>query len=129
MSDDAMYAAGLGKRRAVIGDEYVDRVLANVDEFDEKWQRLLTTYCWGEVWTGSVLTDRQRSLHNLCLLAALGKAQELETHMRGALRNGCTPEEISETLIQVAVYAGVPAGVEAFRIAKKVLAESAAERA
>ncbi|MDF2562302.1 MAG: 4-carboxymuconolactone decarboxylase [Microbacterium sp.] len=124
--NDEMYEAGLAKRRKVIGDSYVENVLSQVTEFDEKWQRILTTYCWGEVWTGSVLTDRQRSLHNLCLLAALGKMQEFETHMRGALRNGCTAEEISETLIQVAVYAGVPTGVDAFRIAKRVLAEAAA---
>lgn len=122
-SSEPMFDAGLAKRRAVIGDTYVDNVLSQVTDFDERWQRLLTTYCWGEVWTGSVLTDRQRSLHNLCLLAALGKMQEFETHMRGALHNGCTPEEISETLIQVAVYAGVPTGVDAFRVAKRVLAE------
>jgi 4-carboxymuconolactone decarboxylase len=118
-----LFEAGLEKRRAVVGREYVERALDAVDDFDREWQRLLTEYCWGEVWTGTVLSDRQRSLHNLCLLAALNRQQEFELHFRGALRNGCTLEELRETLIQIAVYVGVPAGVEAFRIAKRVLAE------
>jgi 4-carboxymuconolactone decarboxylase len=118
-----LFEAGLEKRRAVVGGEYVERALAAADDFDREWQRLLTEYCWGEVWTGTALTDRQRSLHNLCLLAATGRQQEFELHFRGALRNGCTLDELRETLIQIAVYVGVPAGVEAFRIAKRVLSE------
>jgi 4-carboxymuconolactone decarboxylase len=118
-----LFEAGLEKRRAVVGGQYVERALAAADDFDRDWQRLLTEYCWGEVWTGTALSDRQRSLHNLCLLAALNRQQEFELHFRGALRNGCTLEELRETLIQIAVYAGVPAGVEAFRIAKRVLSE------
>jgi len=118
-----LFEAGLAKRRAVAGAEYVDRALEAADDFDRDWQRLLTEYCWGEVWTGTALSDRQRSLHNLCLLAALGRQTEFELHFRGALRNGCTREELRETLIQIAVYVGVPAGVEAFRIAKRVLSE------
>jgi 4-carboxymuconolactone decarboxylase len=124
MSRD-LFEAGLEKRRAVVGAEYVERALEAADDFDRDWQRLLTEYCWGEVWTGSALSDRQRSLHNLCLLAATGRQHEFELHFRGALRNGCTPDELRETLIQIAVYVGVPAGVEAFRIAKRVLAEPA----
>jgi 4-carboxymuconolactone decarboxylase len=124
MSRD-LFEAGLEKRRAVVGDEYVERALAGADDFDREWQRLLTEYCWGEVWTGSALTDRQRSLHNLCLLAATGRQHEFELHFRGALRNGCTLDELRETLIQIAVYVGVPTGVEAFRIAKRVLDETA----
>lgn len=119
----ALFQAGLEKRRRVVGDEYVDRVFENVDDFDRDWQRLLTEYCWGEVWGGEALSDRQRSLNNLCLLAATGRGQEFETHFRGALRNGCTLGELQETLKQIAVYAGVPAGVEAFRTAKRVLGE------
>jgi 4-carboxymuconolactone decarboxylase len=88
---------------------------------------VLTEYCWGEVWNGTALSDRQRSLQNLCLLAALNRQTEFELHFRGALRNGCTRDELRETLIQIAVYAGVPAGVEAFRIARRVLAETPAE--
>ncbi len=118
-----LFEAGLEKRRSVVGDEYVERVLAGIDDFDRDWQRLLTEYCWGEVWGGEALTDRQRSLNNLCLLAATGRNQEFETHFRGALRNGCTLPELQETLKQIAVYVGVPAGVEAFRTAKRVLGE------
>jgi 4-carboxymuconolactone decarboxylase len=120
-----LYERGLAKRRQVVGDEYVDRVLAQVDDFDREWQRLLTEYCWGEVWGGEALGDRQRSLNNLCLLAATGRSQEFETHFRGALRNGCTLDELRETLQQIAVYVGAPAGLECFRTAKRVLAEGA----
>jgi 4-carboxymuconolactone decarboxylase len=124
MSEQSRFDVGLAKRRQVIGDEYVERALAGVTDFDRDWQRILTEYCWGEVWGGSALSDRQRSLHNLCLLAALNRQHEFELHFRGALRNGCTLDELRETLIQIAVYVGVPAGVEAFRIARRVLAET-----
>jgi 4-carboxymuconolactone decarboxylase len=126
VSDSERFQTGLAKRRQVIGDEYVDQALAGVTDFDRDWQRLLTEYCWGEVWGGSALSDRQRSLHNLCLLAALGRQHEFELHFRGALKNGCTLDELRETLIQIAVYVGVPAGVEAFRVARRVLGETAA---
>jgi 4-carboxymuconolactone decarboxylase len=119
--DQARYEAGLEVRRRVIGDEYVERALANTTDFDADWQRVLTEFCWGTVWTGAALTDKQRSLNNLCLLAALNKRDEFKLHFRGALRNGCSHEELRETLIQIAVYAGVPAGVEAFRLAREVL--------
>lgn len=119
----SLYEAGIEKRRQVVGAEYVESVLSNVTDFDRDWQRLLTEYCWGEVWGGEALSDRQRSLNNLCLLAATGRGEEFETHFRGALRNGCTLDELRETLQQIAVYAGVPAGVECFRTAKRVLAE------
>ncbi len=124
MSDEELYRTGLAKRRQVIGEEYVDRALADATAFDQDWQRLLTEYCWGEVWGGTALSDRQRSLHNLCLLAALNRQHEFELHFRGALANGCTLDELRETLTQIAVYVGVPAGVEAFRIARRVLVES-----
>jgi 4-carboxymuconolactone decarboxylase len=123
MSGGDRFKIGLRKRKQVIGEEYVERAFANATDFDQDWQRLLTEYCWGEVWGGSALSDRQRSLHNLCLLAALNRQHEFELHFRGALRNGCTRDELRETLIQIAVYAGVPAGVEAFRIARRVLDE------
>jgi 4-carboxymuconolactone decarboxylase len=110
-------------RRQVLGDEYVDKALASGDEFSADFQRLVTEFCWGATWGRGVLSLQQRSLNNLCLLAALNRAQEFELHLHGALRNGCTREEIKETLLQIAVYAGIPAGVEAFRIARKVLAE------
>jgi len=121
--DQDLYNNGMKVRRQVLGDAYVDKASANVDDFNREFQRLVTQYCWGEVWTRSVLTNKQRSLNNLCMIAALNRAAEFELHVRGAIRNGCTPEEIRDTLIQVAVYAGIPAGVEAFRIARKVLIE------
>ena len=108
-------------RRQVLGDAYVDKATSNVDDFNRDFQRIVTEYCWGEVWTRQVLTNKQRSLNNLCIIATLNRAAEFEIHVRGALRNGCTPEEIRDTLIQVAVYAGIPAGVEAFRIAAQGL--------
>jgi 4-carboxymuconolactone decarboxylase len=122
MTDPELYDRGLDKRRQVVGAEYVDRALEATTDFDRDWQRILTEYCWGEVWGGTALSDRQRSLQNLCLLAALNRQTEFELHLKGALRNGCTHDEIRETLIQIAIYAGVPAGVEAFRIARRVLA-------
>ena len=121
--DENLYKKGMAVRRQVLGDAYVDKATANVDDFNREFQRIVTEYCWGEVWTRQVLTNKQRSLNNLCIIAALNRAAEFEIHVRGALRNGCTPEEIRDTLIQVAVYAGIPAGVEAFRIARKVLME------
>jgi 4-carboxymuconolactone decarboxylase len=121
--DQDLYKRGMAVRRQVLGDAYVDKATANIDDFNRDFQRLVTEYCWGEVWTRSVLTNKQRSLNNLCMIAALNRAAEFELHVRGALRNGCTPEEIRDTLIQVAIYAGIPAGVEAFRIARKVLME------
>jgi len=123
VTDQARYESGLQVRRRVVGSEYVDRALANATEFDAEWQTILTEFCWGTVWTGDALTDRQRSLNNLCLLAALNRGEEFKLHFRGAMRNGCSMEELKETLIQIAVYAGVPAGVEAFRLARQVLAE------
>ena len=126
MTDSELYDKGMAMRRQVLGDAYVDKASANIDDFNRDFQRIVTEYCWGEVWTRSVLSNKQRSLNNLCIIAALNRAAEFELHVRGALRNGCTPEEIRDTLIQVAVYAGIPAGVEAFRIARKVLTEEGA---
>lgn len=125
MSDE-LYETGMKIRREVLGDEYVDRATRNVDDFNRDFQRLVTEYCWGGTWGREGLSRKQRSLNNLCLLAALNRAAEFELHLRGALRNGCSLDEIRETLIQIAVYAGIPAGVEAFRIARKVLAEEGA---
>ena len=124
--DEQLYKNGMAVRRQVLGDAYVDKATANVDDFNREFQRIVTEYCWGEVWTRSVLNNKQRSLNNLCIISTLNRAAEFELHVRGALRNGCTPDEIRDTLIQVAIYAGIPAGVEAFRIARKVLAEEKA---
>ncbi|MHB1414226.1 MAG: carboxymuconolactone decarboxylase family protein [Chloroflexota bacterium] len=122
MAED-LYTKGMEIRREVLGDEYVDRATSNVDDFNRDFQKLVTEYCWGASWGREGLSRKQRSLNNLCLIAVLNRPHEFELHVRGALRNGCTLAEIRETLIQIAVYAGIPTGVDAFRIARKVLAE------
>ena len=119
--DTERYDVGLEARRRVLGEEYVTRTMSTADSFNHELQQLVTEYCWGGVWGRSALTDRQRSLNNLCLLAALNRPEEFMTHFRGALRNGCTLDELRDTLLQITVYAGVPAGVEAFRLARRVL--------
>ena len=119
--DDELFEVGLEARKRVLGEEYVTRAFATADSFSIEFQQLVTEYCWGAVWGRSGLTDRQRSLNNLCLLAALNRPEEFKTHFRGALRNGCTLDELRDTLIQITIYAGVPAGVEAFRLARQVL--------
>jgi 4-carboxymuconolactone decarboxylase len=119
--DTERYDVGLEARTRVLGEEYVTRALSTTDSFNHDLQQLVTEYCWGGVWGRSALTDRQRSLNNLCLLAALNRPEEFMTHFRGALHNGCTLDELRDTLLQIAVYAGVPAGVEAFRLARRVL--------
>lgn len=123
----SMYERGLAMRKAVLGDEYVDAAIRNADEFNRPLQEMITEYCWGGVWTREGLPRKTRSLLNLAMLATLNRPHELELHLRGALRNGCTKEEIREVLLQVAVYAGVPAAVDAFRTARKVFAEDAAK--
>ena len=115
-----LYEDGMAARRKVLGDEYVDRASAGADAFNAEFQALVTEYCWGTVWTRTTLSDRQRSLINLGMIAALNRGDEFKTHVRGALRNGCTLDEIRDTLLQVAVYCGIPAGVEAFRLARQV---------
>ena len=121
--DQKRYEIGLAKRRKVLGEAYVDRALANVDDFNRDFQRLLTEYCWGETWGDETLKPRERSILNLGMIASLGKMEEFATHVRGALRNGLTADEIRAVLTQIAVYCGVPVGVDCFRIAKGVLAE------
>ena len=118
-----MYDKGLANRREVLGTEYVDRAINGADRFNAEFQRLLTTYCWGEIWSGEGLDRRQRSLNNLCMTAASGRAAEFELHFRGAIRNGVTLAALRDTLMQIAVYCGMPAGVESFRIARRVFTE------
>ena len=100
--DEELYTKGMTMRRQVLGDAYVDKATAHVDDFNREFQRIVTEYCWGEVWTRQVLTNKQRSLNNLCIIATLNRAAEFEIHVRGAVRNGCTLEEIRDTLLQVA---------------------------
>jgi 4-carboxymuconolactone decarboxylase len=126
----ARYEAGLAVRREVIGPERVDAMLeaAAADGFSADFQELLTEYCWGASWTREALSRRDRSLLNLAMLTCLNRPHEFKLHLRGALRNGVSREEIADTLIHAAVYAGVPAGVEAFRLSREVFAELELER-
>lgn len=117
------YEAGMEVRRAVLGDEYVDRSAREADEFMAPMQRLITEYCWGEVWTRDDLPRQTRSLINLAMLTALNRPEELALHVRGAVNNGCTEEEIRGVLLHTAVYCGIPAALNAFKVAKGVLAE------
>src|SRR5579863_9911193 len=119
------FEAGLEVRRAVLGGEHVDRSLDRTSDFMRAMQELVTEYCWGGVWTRPGLDRRTRSLINLGMLTALGSGHELEVHVRGAITNGATASEIQETLLQAAIYCGVPAAMEAFRRADAVLSEAA----
>jgi 4-carboxymuconolactone decarboxylase len=122
MADD-LYERGLAVRREVVGADYVNQALSEADEFTRPLQDLVTTYCWGAVWTREGLTRKTRSLLNLVMLTVLNRPHELKIHVRGALRNGCTQVEVREALLQAGVYGGVPAAVDAFRVAKEVFAE------
>jgi len=119
--DQATHDLGLAKRRKVLGEEYVNRALANVNDFNRDFQRFITQYCWGEAWGDETLTPRERSILNLGMIAALGKMEEFQTHVRGALTNGLTPNEIRAVLTQITVYCGVPIGVDCFRTAKPIV--------
>jgi 4-carboxymuconolactone decarboxylase len=115
------YKAGMAVRREVLGDEYVDKAISGATDFTRPLQDLVTENCWGEIWTRGVIPKKTRSLITIATLAALRASTELKAHVLGALRNGCTVEEIQDVLLQSTVYCGVPAGVEAFRAAKDVI--------
>jgi 4-carboxymuconolactone decarboxylase len=122
--DDAERARqGMTVRRAVLGDEHVDRAVATTTAFTAPFQDFITRYAWGEIWSRPGLSRPERSIVTLAVLAALQHENELAMHVRAALRNGLTPEQIQEVLLQVAVYAGVPAANRAFAVAQRVLAE------
>jgi 4-carboxymuconolactone decarboxylase len=108
----------------VLGDAYVDQALANADELTRPLQDLVTEYCWGEIWTRPGLPRQTRSLINVAMLTALNRPHEVRLHVRGALNNGCTREEITEVLLQTAIYCGVPAAIDSFRIAREVFDEA-----
>tara|TARA_R110000868_G_scaffold307426_2_gene568972 strand:- start:33756 stop:34139 length:384 start_codon:yes stop_codon:yes gene_type:complete len=117
------YEKGLEIRKAVLGEEYVNKALATADDFGKPLQDLVTEYCWGTVWDREGLTRKTRSLLNIAMIAALNRPNELKLHLRGALNNGCTTDEIKEVLLQVAIYCGVPAAIDANRIARDVIKE------
>lgn len=123
MNDD-LFKKGLEIRKSVLGAEYVEKSLAAADDFNMPMQRLTTEYCWGAVWGREEgLPKKTRSMLNLAMLSALNRPHELKMHIGGALRNGLTKAEIREVLLQVAIYCGIPAGVDAFRVAKEAIAE------
>ena len=124
---DSLYAEGMAVRRAVLGDAHVDRSLAAADDFTGEFQEFITRHAWGAVWTRPDLGRRERSLITVALLAGLGRTEELPLHVRGALRNGVSTQEIREVLLHTAVYAGVPAANTAFAVARRTLDEIARE--
>ncbi|MCP1673497.1 4-carboxymuconolactone decarboxylase [Natronocella acetinitrilica] len=112
---------GLATRREVLGDEYVDRSINGADDFNWPLQELVTDYCWDAIWNRPGLDRKTRSMINIAMLAALGRPHELRIHTVGAIRNGCSKEEIREILLQATVYCGFPAGIDAFKVAKEVV--------
>ncbi|MGH2365840.1 MAG: carboxymuconolactone decarboxylase family protein [Chloroflexota bacterium] len=115
------YEKGLAVRREVLGADYVDRALAQANDFTRPLQELVTEVAWGTIWTRPGLARKTRSLINIAMISALNRPQELRAHVRGAIANGCTREEIQEVLLQVFVYCGAPAGVDGFRVANEAL--------
>ena len=121
--DKDLYEKGLRIRKEVLGEDYVNRNVNNVTDFNRHFQEMVTEYAWGGVWGDDALEKKTRSFINLAMLAALGRGTEFELHFRGAINNGCTQDELRAVLEQVTIYCGMPAGVEAFRIARRVLNE------
>ncbi len=121
--DQDRFEKGLAKRKAVLGADYVEKSLAAADDFSRPFQEMLTEYCWGFAWGDDTLDPKTRSMLNLAMIAALNRMHEWELHLRGALQNGVSKDEIRSILHQVSIYCGVPVGVECFRIAKRVFAE------
>ena len=118
-----LFDTGLKVRREVLGSEYVDNAIKNADDFSRPLQEFVTEYCWGELWNRPGLDRKSRSMLNLAMLAALNRPHEIKLHIRGAINNGMTKDEIKEVFLQVGVYCGVPAAVDAFRNAREVFAE------
>ena len=127
--DKKMFDKGMAIRRSVLGDAYVDRAVANMNDFNKPLQELVTQYCWGEVWGREGLSKRDRSLLNLGMISILNRGHELKAHVRGALNNGLSRDEIREVLLQVAIYGGVPCAVDSFRLANEAFSDIDAEKA
>jgi 4-carboxymuconolactone decarboxylase len=121
--NEELYQRGLKTRREVLGADYVDAAIAGADDFSRALQEHITQYAWGDVWNRPGLDRRTRSLINLSMLTALNRPHELRVHLRGALRNGVTRDEIREVLLQTAIYCGVPAAMDSFRTAREVFKE------
>ena len=121
--DKKMHDKGLEIRKAVLGETYVNNALKNVDDFNRPFQEMLNEYCWGTVWGREELPRKTRSMLNIAMIAILNRQHEFRAHLKGALTNGVSREEIREILMQVAIYGGMPAAVDSFRIAREVFAE------
>ena len=117
------YERGLKCRKYVLGEAYVEASLSKADDFSRDFQEMVTEYCWGGTWGRGVLSKRDRSILNLGMLAGLGKSHEFKLHFKGAMTNGLSVEDLREVLIQIGVYCGIPAGIEAFRLAREVFAQ------
>jgi 4-carboxymuconolactone decarboxylase len=126
--DKATYERGLKIRRETLGTEYVDNALRTADDFNQPLQDLVTEYCWGSIWGREELPRKTRSMLNLAMITALNRPHELKLHVKGALVNGVSRDEIREVLLQAAIYCGVPAAVDAFRIAREAFAEVDAKK-
>ncbi len=122
MTND-VFDRGLAIRKSILGADFVENSLKSADDFNRPMQELTTEYCWGAVWGRDGLPRKTRSLLNLAMLSALNRPHELKMHIKGALRNDVTRDEIREVLLQVAIYCGIPAGVDSFRIAREAFAE------
>ena len=116
-----LFEEGLAVRREVLGADYVNKSIASANDFNREFQELVTEYCWGKVWTRPGLDRKTRSLINIAMLTALNRPHGVALHVRGALNNGCTRDDIKEVLLQTAIYCGVPAAVDSFRVAREVL--------
>jgi 4-carboxymuconolactone decarboxylase len=121
--DKALFDKGMAVRREVLGAEYVDKSMATATDFNRTMQEFVTEYCWGAVWTRPGLPRKTRSMLNLAMLTALNRPHEIKLHVKGALNNGISREEIAEIFLQAGVYCGVPAAIDAFRTAKEVFDE------
>ncbi len=123
MAEETLFDRGLKVRKEVLGEDYVNKSIAGADEFTRTMAEWSTEYCWGALWTRPGLDRRSRSIANLSMIAALNRPHELKLHVKAAVTNGLTRDEIKEVLLQVAVYAGVPAGIDSFRIAREAFKE------
>ncbi len=123
MPDSQRYERGLSVRKEVLGTDYVESSIRGADDFNREMQQLVTEYAWGEIWSRPGLARRDRSLLNLAMLTALNRPHELRLHLRGALTNGVSKDEIKEVFLQAAVYCGAPAALDSFRVAREVFAE------
>ena len=123
MFEESLFDRGLAVRKEVLGEDYVNKSIAGADEFTRTMAEWSTEYCWGALWTRPGLDRRSRSIANLSMIAALNRPHELKLHVKAAVKNGLSRDEIKEVLLQVAVYAGVPAGIDSFRIAREAFKE------